>query len=64
MVVKFMLKFKDIIVKKCKKYSQTEFLEDYAAYSHFHKDTLSKSNETKELENVSLRNLSKFHKNL
>ena len=48
--------------KKCGTYSQTEFLEDYDSYSHFHKDTLSKSNETKELENVSLRNISKFHK--
>lgn len=48
--------------KKCGKYSQTEFIEDYDAYSHFHKDTLSKSNETKELDNVSLRNISKFHK--
>lgn len=48
--------------KKCGKYSQTKFLEDYDDYSHFHKDTLSKSNETKELENVSLRNISKFHR--
>lgn len=48
--------------KKCGTYSQTEFLDDYDAYSHFHKDTLSKSNKSKELENVSLRNISGFHK--
>lgn len=37
-------------------------MEDYDVYSHFHKDTLSKSNNSKELENVLLRNISGFHK--
>ena len=48
--------------KKCGTYSQTEFVDDYNAYSHFYKDTLIKSNKSKELENVSLRNISGFHK--
>ena len=47
--------------KKCGTYSQTEFVDDYDAYSHFHKDTLIKSNKSKELENVSLRNISGWH---
>ena len=48
--------------KTCGKLTQTEFLDDYDAYSHFNKNTIVKSNKSKELDNISLRNLAKYHR--
>lgn len=59
---KIQVKVQRYYCKKCGKFSQTEFLEDYDPYSHFNKKTLLKSNESKELENISLRNIVKIHK--
>ena len=47
--------------KTCGKLTQTEFLDDYDAYSYFNKHTIVKSNKSKELDNISLRNLVKYH---
>ena len=47
--------------KTCGKLTQTE-LDDYDAYSHFNKNTIVKSNKSKELDNIFLRNLAKYHR--
>jgi len=48
--------------KKCGKYTQTEFTEQYSPYCNFSNTTKNKSVETMELDRVSLRNASKIHK--
>ena len=47
MVMRSKLKFKDIFV-----FDSNRILDDYDAYSHFNKNTIIKSNESKELSNI------------
>ena len=59
---KIQVKVQRYYCKTCGKLTQTEFVDDYDAYSHFNKNTIVKSNKSKELNNISLRDLAKFHR--